>query len=127
MDDKKFTTCLNCVDGRVQLPIIHWIKKNYDIDYIDMVTEVGVDGILADENSDIKRILRIMDVSLKRSKSNIIFVVGHYDCLGNSADEKTHKKNILLASERLKILRSFCKVIGLWVSREWLVEKIIER
>jgi len=126
MDDKKFTTCLNCIDGRVQLPVIQWIKENYDIDYVDMITEVGMDGILAAENSDIERILRTIDVSLKRSKTNTVFVVGHYDCLGNPVDEKTHKKQICTAAQKLKYLKPFCQIIGLWISDKWLVERIIE-
>ena len=62
MDDKKFITCLNCVDGRVQLPVIQWIKENYNIDYVDMITEAGMDGILAAENSDLERISHIINV-----------------------------------------------------------------
>jgi len=46
----KFATCLNCMDGRVQLPVIHWIKENYGVDYVDMITEAGMDGALASEN-----------------------------------------------------------------------------
>jgi len=126
MDDKKFMTCLNCIDGRAQLPVIQWIRKSYDIDYVDMITEPGMNGLLAAENSDIERILRITDVSLKRSKSNTVFIVGHYDCLGNSVEDETHKKHICTAAQRLKNLKPFCQILGLWLSKEWLVEKIIE-
>lgn len=51
----KYVTCLNCIDGRAQLPVIQWITLNYQVDYVDMVTEPGMDGILADEHSDLKK------------------------------------------------------------------------
>ncbi|MBI4243854.1 MAG: hypothetical protein HY606_07170 [Planctomycetes bacterium] len=35
MRDKKFVTCLNCMDGRTQLPVIQWIEKNYRADYVE--------------------------------------------------------------------------------------------
>ncbi|MEN6292607.1 MAG: carbonic anhydrase [Methanobacterium sp.] len=43
-----FATCLNCIDGRVQLPVINWIMKNYNVKYVDMITKAGMDGFLAD-------------------------------------------------------------------------------
>ena len=42
-------TCLNCMDGRVQLPVINWIRENYKIDNVDVITEAGMDGVLANE------------------------------------------------------------------------------
>jgi len=44
----KRAICLNCIDGRVQLPVIEWIKQNYGVDHVDMITEPGMDGFLAD-------------------------------------------------------------------------------
>jgi S-methylmethionine-dependent homocysteine/selenocysteine methylase len=45
---KKFGTAINCMDGRTQLPVLDWVKKNYDVDYVDMITEAGADKILAE-------------------------------------------------------------------------------
>jgi len=42
MKAANFGVCLNCIDGRLQLPVIEWIQENYDIDYVDMVTEPGM-------------------------------------------------------------------------------------
>jgi hypothetical protein len=35
------------MDGRVQLPVIEWMKRNYALDYIDMITEPGSDKIMS--------------------------------------------------------------------------------
>ncbi|MEA1924640.1 MAG: carbonic anhydrase [Candidatus Altiarchaeota archaeon] len=121
----EFATCLNCMDGRVQLPVIHWIKEKYGVEYVDVITEAGMDGFLVESKLD--DILRKIDISLKKHGSNIIFVVGHHDCGGNPVDEKTHRKQVHIAVDKLKKMKSSVKVIGLWVSDSWVAEKIIER
>jgi Putative carbonic anhydrase len=39
-----FATCLNCIDGRVQIPVIEWITRNKGFKYVDMITKPGIDG-----------------------------------------------------------------------------------
>ena len=56
-------TCLNCMDGRVQLPVLTWIKANYPVDFVDVITEAGMDGVLA-KQKDISEILRSIKVSV---------------------------------------------------------------
>jgi len=120
MENIKFATCLICMDGRVQLPTVLWIKENYKIDYVDIITEVGMDGILVNESVNIDSILQKVDISIDKHKANDIFIIGHYDCAGNPVNEKIHKRHIRKGVERLKILRPSCEVIGLWVSEQWL-------
>lgn len=123
----KFATCLTCMDGRVQLPVIYWIKKNYGVDYVDMITEAGMDGVLADENyKDIDSFLKKIDISFEKHNSNSIFIVGHYDCGGNPVDEETHKKQIHIAVKKVKRWKPSMQIIGLWVSNEWTVKKMTE-
>jgi carbonic anhydrase len=113
------------MDGRVQLPIINWIKENYEVEYVDMITEAGIDKVLASEDhKETKNILKKIDISIEKHNSSLIFVVGHHDCGGNPVDDKTHKKQIRIAVEKVKKLRPSNHVIGLWVSNKWTVEKI---
>lgn len=126
MENTKFATCLNCLDGRVQLPIIQWIKENYQVGYVDMITEAGMDGVLTNEGANIEGILLKINISIDKHGSNIICVVGHYDCAGNPVDDEIHKKQICMAAQRLKELKSSCQIIGVWISDKWLVENIIE-
>ena len=41
------------MDGRVQLPVIQWIKENYRVDFVDVITEAGMDSVLSNQE-DIK-------------------------------------------------------------------------
>ena len=39
----KFCTSVSCMDGRIQIPIIQWLKENHYVNYVDTITEPGVD------------------------------------------------------------------------------------
>lgn len=109
------------MDGRVQLPVINWIHDNYPVDYVDVITEAGMDGVLATQEN-IDEILRSIKVSVNINKSTRLFVVGHYDCRGNAVDEKTHRKQIADSVVRLKPLWPNHEIVGLWVNDKWQVE-----
>ena len=114
-------TGLNCMDGRVQLPVITWIKENFPVDFVDVITEAGMDAVLA-QQEDISEILRSIKVSVNLNKSTRLFVVGHYDCRGNPVDDKLHHEEVIAAVNRLKPLWPNQDVIGLWVNNQWQVE-----
>lgn len=116
-------TCLNCMDGRVQLPVITWIKAHYAVDYVDVITETGMDGVLA-KQEDISEVLRSIKVSVNLNHSTRLFVVGHYDCRGNPVDEKSHREEIAESVKRLKPLWPAQEIFGLWVNSKWQVEII---
>ena len=116
-------TCLNCMDGRVQLPVITWIKANYPVDFVDVITEAGMDAVLSEQN-DISEILRSIKVSVNLNKSTRLFVVGHYDCRGNPVDENHHREQITNAVKRLKPLWPAQEVVGLWVNDQWQVKLV---
>ncbi len=44
----KFGTVINCMDGRVQDPVAHWLREAYHLDYVDAITEPGADRVLAE-------------------------------------------------------------------------------
>ena len=116
-------TCLNCMDGRAQLPVLTWIKANYPVDFVDVITEAGMDGVLA-RQEDISEIRRSIRVSVELNRSTRIFVVGHHDCRGNPVEETRHRKDIADAVTRLRPLWPGQDVIGLWVNDRWQVEPV---
>lgn len=120
----KRAVCLNCIDGRIQLPVIEWIYKNYPVDYVDMITEPGMDGLLAGADNSIEEIKRKVNLSIVNNKAEIMFIVGHYDCRGNPEVDADHKKHIGMAVERVKLEFKKLEVIGLWVNDAWAVERI---
>ena len=116
-------TCLNCMDGRVQLPVLQWIKENYHVDFVDVITEAGMDSVLSNQE-DIREVLRSITISVDVNKSTRLFVVGHYDCRGNPVEEDVHHQQISNAVKRLKGHWPGHEIVGLWVNKIWAVEVI---
>ncbi|MCR4337027.1 MAG: hypothetical protein NUV91_04390 [Candidatus Omnitrophica bacterium] len=107
----------------MQLPVLHWINANYPVDFVDVITEAGMDGVLA-KQEDISEILRSIKVSVNLNKSTRLFVVGHHDCRGNPIDQERHREEIIDAVKRLKPLWPAQQVVGLWVNNKWQVELV---
>lgn len=116
--------CLNCMDGRVQIPVIHWIQQTYDADYVDMITAPGMDGILAGPKCSLTGILENITISIQKNNALKIFIVGHHDCRGNPGTESEHYAQIRQGVAR--ICKEFLDydVIGLWVNARWQVSEI---
>ena len=111
------------MDGRVQLPVLHWIKENYAVDFVDVITEAGMDQVLSNQE-DIREVLRSITISVDVNKSTRIFVVGHYDCRGNPVGEDVHRQEISSAVKRLKSYWPKHEIVGLWVNKSWQVETV---
>lgn len=116
-------TCLNCMDGRVQLPVLQWIKDNYPVDFVDVITEAGMDNVLSNQE-DIREVLRSITISVDVNRSTRLFVVGHYDCRGNPVEENVHRQEIGSAVKRLKGHWPKHEIVGLWVNKNWAVEVV---
>ena len=124
--NKKFVTAINCIDGRVQLPVIDWLKKEASVDYVDMITETGPNKILS-ENKELARIESIkkrVELSIERRSSKLIAIVGHFDCLGNPSKKDIQLKEIRSAIEVVKSWNLDTKIIGLWVDENFKVNQI---
>jgi len=102
-ESARFGTAINCMDGRTQIPVIEWMRKRYRVSYVDMITEPGVDAVLAenDDTRTIESIKRKVRISTEKHGSRLIAVVGHYDCAGNPVDMHTHLAQIQSAVERM--------------------------
>jgi len=127
MAEGKFATAINCMDGRVQEPVILWFKIKHGYDYVDMVTEPG--PILAMSEGDeevIESIKKRTMLSVECHESDVVAVIGHYDCTGNPQPKEVQ----LLQIERsMEVVRSWgisARVIGLWVNDRWETELVFE-
>ena len=126
MSEGKFATAINCMDGRVQIPVTEFLKKKYGVDYVDMITEPGPNGILAANRDQpiIDSIKRRVEISTARHGSKHIAIAGHHDCAGNPTDEKTQLMHIRSAIKTVKSWGVQAEVIGLWVDDKWKVSEV---
>lgn len=121
-----FYTAINCMDGRVQLPAINYLKARFGVDYVDSITEAGPVLYLAEKTDSVqtKSILRRTDISIKNHKSKGIAIVAHYDCAGNPADEEKQSNQLISAVNFLAERYPSVEITGLWVDSNWSVTEI---
>ncbi len=123
MVEGKFATSITCMDGRIQIPLTNWIKENYSVDYVDTITEPGVDKKIA-EDADLESIKAKAAISINAHKSELIVISGHFDCAGNPVSDEQHISQIKKGMEVISSWNLGVKVIGVWVDDTWNVTPI---
>jgi carbonic anhydrase len=125
MKGKKFATALNCMDGRVQEPVIKFLKEKYKVDFVDMITEPGMDRVLVEGDEKIlEEIKNKIEISIKKHGSKVVAIVGHTDCAGNPVGKREHLRQIRKGKEILKSKNIKAEILGFWVNENWEVEVV---
>jgi carbonic anhydrase len=126
MTNKIFGTAINCMDGRVQIPVTNWLGSQYGVDYVDMVTEPGPVRFLAEGEDPwvSASIQRRLEISVTRHKSELVAIAGHHDCVGNPVPKETQLEQILAAVKIVEGWNLKARVVGLWVDESWEVQEV---
>ncbi len=115
------------MDGRVQDAVKNYMKENYSVDYVDIVTELGPNKILAD-NADkiiIENIKKRVEVSVNHHGSKVVAIAGHFGCAGNPAEKEVQMGHLKRAEEVVKSFGFDVELVLLWVDGNWqAAEKI---
>ena len=128
MDTAKFATAITCIDGRVQVPVIDYMKAQYSVDYVDLVTESGPVGVIVEHRDlpAIDAIKRRVDVSKMRHGSKILALVAHHDCAANQITREAQIEQLRTAiSQHMNWWGFWETLTALWVDETWRVIKII--
>lgn len=122
----KFCTVINCMDGQVQLPVIKYMQTRFKVEFVDSITEPGPNRILAMQSDSVllQSILTRLKISIEKSNSVGIAVVGHHDCTGNPGLKEEQVVQIQKAVKFLQQRNKKIEVIGLWVDENWNVNEI---
>ena len=120
----RFCTVINCMDGRVQLPVIRYMQKRFNAEYVDSITEPGPNLILAEQKNHvlIQSILERLKVSIENHNSVGIAVVGHHDCAGNPALQDDQIEQIQKSIHFLRKKYENIVMIGLWIDENWEIK-----
>ena len=122
----KFGTVINCTDGRVQYPVLDYLKNNFDLDFFDSANEAGPLRTLT-KKSDKCRLITLKEqirASLEDHESKFIALVGHHDCTDNPGDRAFQEDQLDLSLDYLQ--RAFgtgITYLGLYVNERWEVEE----
>ena len=114
------------MDGRVQEPVIAWMKQEHRVDYVDSITEPGPIRMLADgtDPEAVASMRRRVDISVNKHGSRAIEIVAHYDCAGNPVGK--HEQMRQLAAS-IKVVDGWgfeVPVRGVWVNEDWQVQRV---
>ena len=122
----RFCTAVNCMDGRVQLPVIRYLQGRFNVEYVDSVTEPGPNLLLAKrtDKDAVRSILRRIRVSVERHSSVGIALAGHHECAGNPATRQEQKQHLIVGIEFLRRQYPNIPIIGLWVDEKWEVHEV---
>ncbi len=123
---KKYAAAVNCIDGRVQEPVIRYLKKNFGVDYVDMITESGPDKVIAEnaEKFRVNSIKQRLEVSVRQRGVKVILVAGHEHCSGNPVSKDKHIAHILNAAATVRNWFPGVEIIPAWIDGQWKVEPL---
>lgn len=121
-----FCTSIHCMDGRIQEPIIEYLKDKCDVKFVDTITEPGPIKIIC-ENKDkavIDSIHQRISISVDKHGSQIIAISGHHDCAGNPIPKEKQIEQILVDEKILKEKYPDVKIIKFYINEKWQVEEL---
>ncbi len=114
------------MDGRAQDPVTRFLREYFGVDYVDMVTEPGPNGILARSEPEplVDSIAARIRISVEHHNSVGIAVAGHDGCAGNPVPKAEQDDHTRRAVSKLRGLFPGLEIIGLWVSAEGEISQI---
>src|SRR5690242_11949416 len=96
MAGTRFGTAVSCIDGRVHVPVINWMRDVLALDFVDLVTYPGADGFVAREAERAASVLRpSIEISIGRHGSPVLALVGHHECAANPGTADEHREQLL--------------------------------
>jgi hypothetical protein len=121
-----FAVAINCMDGRTQLPVIEWVKREHKVDYVDTITEPGPVRILAaaTDAAALESIKRRLDISVNKHGSTNVAIVAHTDCAGNPVDKDTQLGQLHTAAATVRSWGFGVQLDLLWLGDNWQVERV---
>jgi hypothetical protein len=113
------------MDGRVQRPMIDWMKENVGVDFVDMVTEPGPDKVINHcSPEDLARITEKVKISVEKHGSKHVVISGHDDCAGHPVSKEQHVEDVKKAMQIIKSWNLPVTIYGVWINSGWQVELI---
>ncbi len=120
-----FGTAINCIDGRAQAPVADWVKIHYHVDYVDMVTEPGVEAPLArGDAAPAEAVKRKVQVSVTAHSSGVVAIAAHHGCAGNPVSKEEHIAQVRTAMQVVASWGLPVSVAGLWVNEYGYIEVV---
>lgn len=127
-NEHAFAVLLNCIDGRAQQPAAEWVRNTLGVTHVDVVTEPGVDAVVAHgDKASVEALLDKVCVSRLAHGAGELVIAGHHDCAANPGDADMHAKDIASAVDRLQAALPEIAVRGIYVDETWAARPPADR
>ena len=121
---KTFGTSIHCMDGRIKESVLYYLKENYQLDYVDTITEPGPEKIMAECGDELQSIQDRVDISVYKHKSGIIAVSAHHDCSGNPSSKKDKLQQVEKSAVFIQKNYPDVRIVKLWIDENWEVSEL---
>ncbi len=121
------------MDGRCQEKAYMFAQQASGADFIDMITEPGIDGLLSGTHSvvsaedipgKISWIRAKAEISAKGHGSKQCVIFGHCGCAGNQVTFEEHRAHLLAALEKVRGWGLFDEVRAAAFTEDWTLEEV---
>jgi carbonic anhydrase len=121
-----FCTAITCIDGRAHLPVIEYLQRRFDVDYVDLVTAPGVVAVVSGAEADgaAESVYRRVGVSIEAHQSVGIAVVAHHDCAANQVSQEIQLSQLWNAVENISARFPGVGVVALWIGDSWKPQEV---
>jgi len=122
----KFATVINCMDGRVQLPVIDFMKTKYNVSFVDVITEPGPVKVIAEQHSafQVYSIKQRLMISQEKHQSEHLALVAHCDCAANPVGKSKQIEQLRQSLTYIGLWGFKGAVVGLWVDENGAVQEV---
>jgi hypothetical protein len=112
------------MDGRSKRKVNDYLSTTFGARNIDTITTAGAVRHLAVDTAQTPILLANLAISIDKHRSRQIAIAAHADCAGNPVSDKTQKDEIGRAVRRIAELHPGAEVIGIWLDRNLIVERV---
>lgn len=138
-----FVVAITCMDGRIQSAVLAFIKSRYGSSFVDLVTDIGPNKLLAVRKANfrhgkktfldsvwamfvIKSIRERLKVSVHNHHAKMFFIVAHEHCAGNPAHKEDQLVHLREAQKTVALFGFKKEIKLLWVQNDWKTVEEVE-
>lgn len=121
-----FSAAINCMDGRVQLPVNKYMQSKFGFQYVDAITEAGVVKIVAGKEPEAiwENLKKKLQIAVEVHGVKVIGLFAHHDCAGNPISKEEQIKQLFAGKDNLTALYPNLTIIIGWINEKWEVEEL---
>lgn len=119
-------TLVNCIDGTVQVSAIDFVRKIWNVQWVDVVTDGAPERILSDAKcgGQADHIHTNIETSLCDQRTQRLAIAAHSGCDINEEPDDRKIEMLRLAVNHLKHRYTNAQVIGIWIDHKGLPSSV---